>query len=164
MTSAERDKIREIIPHNYVVFATVTRDNHKDISLKSTEWAIITQIDSVKTMDDIAENLSLTEDECLNYFYNLLSKNLIEIKDLRRPEHQFATPEFFNAMEAALTQTIGPVAPLIIEDILFDLNAKKSNLSKDRVPQLIERISTEIKDEDKRVQFQQQMLKQYKQL
>jgi predicted regulator of Ras-like GTPase activity (Roadblock/LC7/MglB family) len=65
---------------------------------------------------------------------------------------------FFAQMEHELTKVMGPVATLIIDDEIAALGATKDSLPRDRVTELVEKISAEITDEGKRASFQQTML------
>jgi len=164
MTAEELDKIRQIIPHSQVVFETNNSVNSGEIKLKTTEWAIITKLDGEKTIEEIAETLSLSEDESLIYFYHLNEMGLIKIKEIRSLEENYAPKEFFDQLTTVLVNTIGPVASFVIDDVLWDLNLDREKFQKDKIPLLIETISQEITDPEKRVQFQQQMLTHIKEL
>jgi predicted regulator of Ras-like GTPase activity (Roadblock/LC7/MglB family) len=65
---------------------------------------------------------------------------------------------FFAQMEHELTKVMGPVATLIIDDEMAALGAAKDSFPRDRVAELVEKISAEITDEGKRASFQQTML------
>jgi predicted regulator of Ras-like GTPase activity (Roadblock/LC7/MglB family) len=65
---------------------------------------------------------------------------------------------FFAQMEHELTKVMGPVATLIIDDEMAALGAAKDSFPRDRVAELVEKISSEITDEGKRASFQQTML------
>jgi hypothetical protein len=158
MISENLEKIKEIIPHNHVVFKINAEKPPSEVNLKSTEWAIITQIDGEKTLQEIIDNLSLTEEESLPLFYNLLQHQLIEIKDLKKPVKENAPPEFFKRLEEVLVKVIGPVASYIIDDVLWELSETRDKFLKEKIPLLIESISQEISDEEKRFEFQQEML------
>ena len=73
-------------------------------------------------------------------------------------ESQYAESGFFQQLEQVLAKSIGPVASYIIEDVLLDLNQSREQFLKDNIPLLTESISMEIEDENKRVQFQEEML------
>jgi len=60
---------------------------------------------------------------------------------------------FFAQMEHELTKVMGPVATLIIDDEMAALGAAKDSFPRDRVAELVEKISTEIADEGKRLRF-----------
>ena len=164
MMSENLEKIKEIIPHNYIVFKINDEKptSEAEVNLKSTEWAIITQIDGEKTIQDIIDGLSLTEEESLPLFFNLLQHQLIEIKDLKKPVQDYAPVEFFKKLEETLVKVIGPVASYIIDDVLWDLNETRDKFLKEKIPLLIESVSQEISDETKRFEFQQEMLGEIK--
>ena len=65
---------------------------------------------------------------------------------------------FFAQMEHELTKVMGPVATLVIDDEMAALGAAKDSFPRDRVAELVEKISAEITDEGKRASFQQTML------
>jgi hypothetical protein len=65
---------------------------------------------------------------------------------------------FFAQIEHELTKVMGPVATLIIDDEVADLGADKDSFPRDRVAELVEKVGSEIADEDKRASFQQIML------
>ncbi|NIO70841.1 MAG: hypothetical protein GTN71_17855 [Anaerolineae bacterium] len=65
---------------------------------------------------------------------------------------------FFAQIEHELAKVMGPVATLIIDDEVAALGADKDSFPRDRVAELVEKVSSEITDEDKRASFQQMML------
>lgn len=158
MTPDEKEEISKVIPHNYVIFKVNAAKPATEVKLKSAEWAIITQIDGKKTIEEIANNLALTEDESLVLFYNLHQNSLIEIKLKDAPEQEYAPKDFFKQLEVILVKVIGPVANYIIDDVLWDLDEKRDKFLKDKIPVLTESISQEIEDPQKKVEFQREML------
>lgn len=164
LSPEDKQKIREYIPNNFVVFKIKSNNPDKEIKLKSAEWAIITQVDGEKTIEDISKALSLEEDEALFNIYNLYSQGLIEVEKIERPKHIFVEPELFGELEKILVNIIGPVASFLINDVLLDMEASRDEFLKENIPALTEAISQEINDEQKRVQFQQEMLKKIKHL
>ena len=152
----ETDK--NIIPHEYVVFALSKNKSPSDVTLRSAEWAIITQTDGHKTIKDIAEILALSLEEATNLFQGLYEKELITLISTDKIKEEFVSETFFNTLEKELMIIIGPVAPFVLEDTLWAIDGDKNRFKMDRVPELIESLSDEITDNDKRVQFQQIML------
>ena len=61
MTEEERKKIRNLIPNNFVIFSVISSQSVTDEQLKSSEWAIVTQIDGVQTVQQIIDKLDLDE-------------------------------------------------------------------------------------------------------
>jgi hypothetical protein len=164
MTHEERKIIRSVIPNNFVIFSVISSQAVTDAQLKSSEWAIVTQLDGNQTVQKIIDNLNLDEDECLSILYTLFEKKLIQIQKIQTEDQIFVSDDFFEKIENSLVKIIGPVANYLIEDVMWELNESRENFEKDKIPMLIEAVSQEIKDEQKSVQFQQQMLNEIKNL
>ncbi len=108
----------------------------------------------------------------LNLTANLTVRKLTEgIKTLspagtkaKAPDRAKVSPEltvngtFFAQMEHELTRVMGPVATLIIDDEVAALDADKDAFPRDRMAEMVKRVSSEIADEGKRASFQQTML------
>ena len=164
MTEEERRIIRSEIPNNFVVFSVVSSQAVTDAQLKSSEWAIVTQIDGNQTVQQIIDKLDLDEYECLSTLYSLYKKNLLKIQKIQTEDQIYVSSDFFKKLENALVTIIGPVANYLIDDVLWEISEEREKFVKDKVPMLIEAISKEINDEHKSVQFQQHMLNEIKNL
>ncbi len=164
MTDEELKTIRKLIPNNYVIFSIKLAQPPAKVQLKSSEWAIITQIDGSSTVQRITDKLGLEENESLSLFYGLYKKQVIQIHEIQSPDKIFASNEFFNHLEATLVKIIGPFANYLIDDVIWELNESREKFVNAKVPLLIESISQEINDEQKSVQFQQEMLTKIKKL
>ena len=145
-------------PNDNAIFTLSKTKSPSEVALRSAEWAVITQIDGHKTVRDISDLLSLGKDEAAGLFNGLLEKELIELKSMDEAKINYVPVEFFNSLETELTKIIGPVAPLILEDTLMEMETSKDHYLPERVPELIEMVSEEIVDNQKKVKFQQVML------
>ena len=108
----------------------------------------------------------------LNLTANLAAKKLTKrLKALSPAETKVKAPDrakvppeftvdgtFFAQMEHELTRVMGPVATLLIDDEVAALGAVRDSFPRDRVAELVEKVSFEITDEGKRASFQQTML------
>ena len=100
----------------------------------------------------------------LNLTANLAARELKKRLKAPSPAEIKVPPEltvdetFFAQMEHELTKVMGPVATLIIDDEMAALGAAKDSFPRDRVAELVEKISAEITDDGKRASFQQTML------
>lgn len=154
----DKKDYKNIIPHPHVIFGLSGSKSPADVTLRSAEWAVITQVDGSKSIDDIAQVLALTEEEAMGLFIGLYEKGLIEIQSTEKPQTNLVNHEFFENLEKELTAVIGPVAPFLIEDTLIEMGEDKENFIVDRIPDLIETISDEINDGEKKIKFQSVML------
>ncbi|MDH4136812.1 MAG: roadblock/LC7 domain-containing protein [Anaerolineae bacterium] len=76
----------------------------------------------------------------------------------KAPSELTVDGDFFAQMEHELTKVMGPVATLIIDDGVAALGAAKDAFPRNRLAELVEKVSSEITDEDKRANFQQTVL------
>lgn len=152
------DSEHNIIPHEFVVFELSKSKAPSDVTLRSAEWAVITQIDGHKTIKDVAETLALNLEEAYNLFNSLYEKELISIVSTDKVKENYVSEKFFEILQKEMTAIIGPVAPYVLEDTLWAMEAKKERFKIDKVPELIENLSDEITDNEKKVRFQQIML------
>ena len=144
---------------------TIAKDKSpSDVSLRSAEWAIITQIDGSKTIGEIALALAMTLEEAIDTFAGLVEKELITFISTENSDESYLPPAFFENLENQLTKIIGPVAPFILEDTLWTLDMKKEKFKAEKLAELIEAISDEIMDDSKKIDFQQVMLELMKEL
>jgi hypothetical protein len=65
---------------------------------------------------------------------------------------------FFGTLEETLTGYIGPIAAVVIDDVLAEMNKSRDFINRYDVPLLVERISENLDDEEERIQFQSHML------
>jgi len=149
---------KSIIPHEHVVFGLSKDKSPGDMTLRSAEWAVITQVDGKKTVDQICKTLSMSHDEAFNLFIGLYEKGLIELFSNEKAEVSYVSDSFFVILDKELTQVVGPVAPFLIDDALKEMDAQRDSFMMDQTTDLIELISDEISDDSKRIKFQHAML------
>ncbi len=130
----------------------------REANLRSLEWAVITQIDGRKTVADIAETLSLNAAEVQEIFSRLIKENLVEIVGILE-NRSYITESSFKDMEYSLLLNVGPVAKVLVDDLLDELNVDRRKFPRDMLPLLIEQLSFEISDPTKRFLFIKEMLK-----
>jgi small-conductance mechanosensitive channel len=70
---------------------------------------------------------------------------------------QNVSPEFFKQLTLELTQTIGPMAPLIVRDHVKSLGETMEQFPKARVRELLETVSSEILDEKVKTGFRERI-------
>jgi len=149
---------KSIIPHEHVVFDLSKDKSPGDVTLRSAEWAVITQVDGKKSIEQIAKTLSMSHEEAINLFIGLYEKELIVLFSTDKTEVSQVDEAFFETLEKELTGIVGPVAPFLIEDALAEMDGTKNSFLSDRVTDLVELISDEISDNGKRIKFQAAML------
>ena len=140
------------------VFKLGGANEPSSVQLKSMEWAVLTQLDGKRSVREVSEVLAMDDLEIATIVDKLLSEGvIIEIKQTIAPQ-AFLPPDFFDSMELNLVHLIGPVASIIIDDVLFDMNKERDQVEVEEAGTLVESVSAEIDDDTKKMQFQQSML------
>jgi hypothetical protein len=155
----EWDRIRTAIPSADTVFRLSSRNQVGDIVLKAEEWNVLIRINGVRTVRETARELGVSEIETAKKLYRLLAADLIEVAETPvRAPRRLVGKAFFKTLQEELTLVMGPMAPVIIEDQVAEMEERISDFPQDRAAELVEGISMEISDEGKRVDFQKEML------
>lgn len=144
-----------------MVFKLSHKRSPSDVKLRSLEWAIVTQLNGEKTVAQIGEILALSPEETQAMFTRLRDEGLLVL--VGTPEKDSRVPlEVFDHILFRLTYYLGPVASVIMEDVLADLKRKRENLERRQLAILVELLSLEISNPDNRYEFQKEMLKKIK--
>jgi len=85
-----------------------------------------------------------------------MEKNLIKL--VESADEEYMEVEHIENMETELTKIVGPVAQIIIDDILLEMNMARSTIKRNMVFTFVEAVSNEITDESKQLEFQEIML------
>ena len=135
-----------------VIFKLNPDETPKNHKLKSIEWAIITQINGKNTTSGIAKTLSLTDEEVKIYFSRLIELKLIKVVEDEEIV-EYIDPSVIQSIEDELVVLVGPVASIILDDILLDMNKSRESLEKSQIGFFVELIKDEIDDEEKKMKF-----------
>ncbi len=117
---------------------------------------ILVALDGKASMVDIARKINLSGERIKGYAEKLFSQGLIEIVEIRANVLDAA---FYDYLSAAMARLVGPIAPIVINDAIAGLGYQKSGFPVDRVAELINALSMEIQEKDKRLAFQKHMIK-----
>jgi len=151
--------IRKLIPSTDVIFALAATSARENLNIRVEEWQILAQINGVRTVREIVEITGKDEYSVAKTLYNLFSQGLLDPVRQAEPVKSARVPEdFFVKLEAELTRAIGPMAPIIIDETLDEFHESRDNFPTDRIAVLIEKVSSEISDENKKLRFYQSMI------
>ena len=65
---------------------------------------------------------------------------------------------FLEALRINLSKIIGPMAEILIEDVVEDMNLKATEIPANQAAELINNLSLEIPEEKNRIEFKKSML------
>ena len=154
----QMDKISSIIPSGATVYAIEPDVNVREIILNRIQWRALANIDGHRSIADIAQDLGLGLFDTMKVFYTLVRKGLIKEntgpgqKDVKRSPDLPHTP-VVNELLDALTDAIGPIAPVVIKDTSIEMDIDLTSEDMDDVAYLIEAIAGKIPSEESSLEF-----------
>jgi hypothetical protein len=136
-------------------FRKVIRKDSDEISLDADMIRLLIAIDENKSLYKIAEEVDMQAPTLKSTLSKLLEQGLIEPvkKDIAYLDHLF-----LEALRINLSKVIGPMAEILIEDVVEDMNLKASEIPANQAAELINNLSLEIPDEKDRIEFKKSML------
>jgi hypothetical protein len=142
-----------------VAFRLSTGELNGEINLKPEAWRILSQVNGVRTLGEIAQTVGMDITAATNIAEVLLNAHILEVAPgSAAPLSPKVDATFFDEVTRELARAIGPLAGIIIEDEIAALGEKRESFPRDRFAELIERVSEQVHDPNKRVRFQRVML------
>jgi hypothetical protein len=136
-----------------MIFVKNDDKSPEEASLMHLEWAVVSQLDGKKTVNQIAENLALNTKEVEQIFEKLTAENLIILVDQSGKDNRVPF-EFFKKLGHEMTLLLGPVAGLILDDVFELLSTNKDKIKKNQLPILLDLLANQITDPVKQIEFQ----------
>jgi hypothetical protein len=140
---------------SFMVFRRVTRENAGEFSLDGQMLSVLMELDGKKNVAVVAKNAGLSMGIIRRVISKLFELNLIEPVEMAISR---LDEDFFDYLKSQLAIAIGPIAEVIIEDVVIDLGHNLLQFPSYRAAELIDLISREIQREEKRNSFKQKML------
>jgi hypothetical protein len=142
-----------------VVFKLSSGDVAGEINLKPEAWRVLTQVNGARTVTDVAKSVGMDEVTVTQIIDMLYKAGILEVAAGSAPiPAETVDASFFKSVSTELARAMGPLAQIIIEDEVANLNEKMDDFPRERIPDLVERVSAAIPDPKKRLHFQQIML------
>jgi hypothetical protein len=145
-----------------MIFVVNSDKSVEDNDLLHLEWAVVSQLDGQKTVRQIAENLSLNATEVEEIFKKLVAEELLVL--VSKPDANSIVPsEFLKLINHEMTHLLGPVASVILEDVMEMMRLNKDNIDSRNIPNLVELLTNQIDDPVKQIEFQKNIYPKIKQ-
>lgn len=157
-------KVCHVIPSFAMKFKKTGSEPPANVKLKGKDWEILNAFDAGDlSVAELSSKLNMREIDVAVITASLIDAGLVDVSASGRPvTKEVVGPDFFTNLENELVQLIGPVAAIIIDDVIEGFGETRLSYPKDKVPSLVEGISNEIYDPAKQVAFQQLMIKKIK--
>jgi len=145
-----------------MVFVLNSQQSPEDSDLLHLEWAVVSQLDGQKTVRQIAENLALNTAEVEEIFKKLVSEELLVLVD-RSEDDDIVPGELFKYVNHEMTLLLGPVAGIILEDVMEMMRLSRENFDRRKFLGLIDLLTNQIDDPVKQIEFQRNIYPKIKQ-
>lgn len=134
-----------------------------DIHLQADEWQILTLIDGKRTLRQICGLSSFTNFEICKKLLNLHHAGLVAAGPAKHNAARAAESApsatvpaaFFSRVQTEFTRVVGPIAPIILDEVAEAMGASLDNLPMHRVPEMTKLLCNEIDVPAKRDHFRE---------
>ena len=136
-------------------YRKVIRKDSDQISLDADMIRLLIAIDENKSLYQIAEEVEMEPATLKKNLSKLLDQGLIEPV---RKELPVLDKIFLQALKINLSKAIGPMAEILIEEVVSEMELTNPDIPVHQAAELIAVLSHEIPDETKRIEFKKSMM------
>ena len=138
-----------------LLFKRLLRDDLGDFSLDRMMLTVFMELDGQTNLGAVAKKVGLNMSSMREVISKLLKLNLIEkVEDKIR----LLDNDFIEYLFAQFSLAVGPIAQVLIEDEVYDLGFDLSGFPPQRVAELIDRLTREIRREEKKALFKRNII------
>ncbi len=138
-----------------LVFKKIIKSDIGEFSLDSQMLKVLMAIDGKKSIENIEKQLGIP---ILVLKDSLMKLNKLKLIEVDKTSVATLGDNFFDSLIEQLIIAIGPMAEIIIDDVVKDYGLNRNSIPVYKAPELIEEIADNIQRNDKKIQFQQNML------
>jgi hypothetical protein len=148
-----------------VVFKLSSRELSSDVTLTPQAWRVLAQCDGTRSVAEIARALGTEEPTVAQAADTLYRCGILQVAaGSVAPPRATVSGAFFDQVTSELARAVGPLAALTLEDEIAALGEARESFPRDRIAELIERLGHTIRDDPRRLRFQQVMLEAIRKL
>lgn len=154
----EWEIILELIPSGKTIFriAELAEENTGPVTVPNVGWRVLSKLDGVRTVQEVAELLRIPFAYTAKVIYNLHKSGLVEVAaPALKPPAELVPPALLNRLTAILTEVIGPMAPLVLKDQIEELGESPDSMPESKLDDLITMIGRDIGDGKLKAKFEQ---------
>lgn len=135
----------------------------ESITLTPSEWNVIAMLYHYPDLDELKSKYNVNTDQLNAILEKLQAKKAIKKTHIKPLSSAEIPSSFWDSLEKELSRSIGPVAPLVLDDKIEEFNRSRDNFSHKMLYNLVEKLATEISSQDGKQQFLKIMLTLIKQ-
>ncbi len=138
-----------------MVFKRLLREDQGDFSLDQKMLTVFMELDGQKNLGAVARKAGMN----MGSMREVISK-LLQLKLIEQVEENilFLDNDFIEYLFGQYSLAVGPIAQVLIEDEIQDLGFTVSQFPIQRVAELIDRLSREIRRDKKKTEFKRNMI------
>ncbi len=131
-----------------MVFKRLLRDDLGDFSLDQKMLTVFMELDGQKNLGAVARKAGLN----MSSMREVISK-LLQLKLIEKVEEKilFLDNDFIEYLFGQFSLAVGPIAQVLIEDEIQDLGFTPAEFPTQRVAELVDRLSREIRRDEKKI-------------
>jgi len=138
-----------------MAFKRVERNDLGEFSIDRQMLNILMSLDGSKTVASLAQEKGLNISTLRDTVIRLLELKLIEPNAAAIP---IIDDDFLTYLTQELSQAVGPIAQILIEDAVVDLGNDPNRIPAHRAAELVELLASEIQHQEKATVFKQSMI------
>lgn len=142
-------------PGDSVHYRKKIRKDMQSVSLNADMIRLLMVIEEGKSLYQISAEAEMDTPTFKLTLAALLAQGLIE------PVQRDVPPldrSFLNSLRSNLTRIVGPMAEILMEDVLAEMGLDASRFPLEQAADIINRVALEIPDEASRIQFKKSMI------
>lgn len=157
--------IKKVVTSINNIFALASGTTGGKVNLDACDWEILSQVNGSRTVGEIMEITGKDEYSVARVLFQLHTIGLVKKLDKPlNPTTSTVDKNILETIEKNLTNIIGPMAPIIIDEAADELGVSLDSFPMNKIAAFIEKIGQDIKIEEQRLHFSQTMLELLKNL
>jgi coenzyme F420-reducing hydrogenase delta subunit len=149
----EWKKIREVIPSFDVAFRIHVDRTGEDRQIPGDQWRVLTLCNGTRPLPDVADALGWDVFKVSKTICQMVQTGLLEQVEGGPSFRKTMNEDFFLLIETELKKAIGPIAPIIVDDMIAEFGESRDAFPEDRVQAFVKAIGQEIVEDAKRDEF-----------
>ena len=138
------------------VFKRSFKDDIGEVALNGRMLKVFLELDGEKDIDRLSQVLPMDIDSLKEIITKLHKLHLVE-KVMSAPS--VLNDDFLDFLKKQLSLAMGPIAEFLVEDEVLEFSSNTNEIPFDNAPELVDLLARQIRREEKRIAFQQVMVK-----
>jgi len=137
------------------VFKPALKGDVGELSLDGMTLKVLLLLDGKKDLATVAKELGIRLGEIRSMVLRLLELQIVE--RVETPA-SLVEEDFLDFLKAEFSIAVGPIAEILIEDVLQDLGIEPEKIPRHRVSEVVESLSKEIPRDENRISFEEALI------